>query len=458
MESTKSRDHIFISYATEDWPFVEWLALRLTAEGYRIWCDRFKLLGGESYPRDIDDAMKNGTFRVVAVLSRNSLKKPNPVKERTLALNLAKERGENFVIPINLDGLSATDIDWMFSDITYVPFFLSWAEGLAQLLENLEKSGAPKEVKNGRSAAARWFDTKGLIVEREERLWSNVAQITELPTDIHRYEIEDDLSAVERLEMLRIWPHSREDKIFWSFDAPPGELFAKYRIGERGKITDWQTARSGDIDVKNLGTRVLNDSLKSQCLARGLRLTPDNSLCYFPDGLLRSNRLTFVGYDNERSWVRAVGIRNFKTLTGRESCRYHLAPAIRVWLGHELGNLVQLRVRLHLTTTQGVPLDEKSALRRRKKLCRNWWNYEWLSRTLAIFQFLTGEELELRIGKSNSQRLVISKWPISTPIGRSLDEEQIEQQPLVEVGDEVEETVVELDELEADGSEVVDDE
>lgn len=452
------RDHLFISYATEDWPFVEWLALRLTAEGYKVWCDRLKLLGGESYPKDIDDAIKDGTFRFLAVLSRNSIKKPNPVKERTLALNLAKERGQNFVIPINLDGLSSTDIDWMFSDITYLPFFLSWAEGLAQLLENLEKSGAPKDFKNGRSAAASWFDTKGLIIRRDERLWSNVARITELPTDIYRYEIEDDLSAAEKLETLRIWPHSREDKIYWSFDAPPGELFAKYRVRERGKIADWETARGLDIDVRNTAVRVLNDSLKSQCLARGLKLTPDSSLCYFPDGLLQSNRLTFVGYDNECSWVKVVGIRNFKTLTGKESCRYHLAPAVRVWLGHELGNLVQLRVRLHLTTTQGVPLDEKGALRRRKKLCRNWWNYEWAVRTLAIFQFLAGDGSELQIGKSNSQRLVISKWPISVPIGWSLDESQIEQKKLVETGEELEETVVELDEFEADESEVAEDE
>src|SRR5207244_4953089 len=42
------RNHLFVSYATEDWSFVEWLVLRLTAEGYNVWCDRIKLLGGES--------------------------------------------------------------------------------------------------------------------------------------------------------------------------------------------------------------------------------------------------------------------------------------------------------------------------------------------------------------------------------------------------------------------------
>ena len=72
------------------------------------------------------------------MLSRHSIKKPNPLKERTLALNMAKERKENFVVPLNLDGISPTDLDWMVSDLTFISLHLSWAEGLGQLLKMLE--------------------------------------------------------------------------------------------------------------------------------------------------------------------------------------------------------------------------------------------------------------------------------------------------------------------------------
>lgn len=65
MNRCDMRDHLFLSYATEDWPLAEWLTRRLTAEGYRVWCDRFKLLGGESYPKDIDMALEHETFRRV---------------------------------------------------------------------------------------------------------------------------------------------------------------------------------------------------------------------------------------------------------------------------------------------------------------------------------------------------------------------------------------------------------
>src|ERR1051325_8753309 len=91
-----ARTHLFISYAIEDQALARWLTLKLTAEGYLVWCDQFKLLGGESYPKDIDHALKEQTFRVLALLSRSSLHKPNPRKERTLALNIARERNCEF--------------------------------------------------------------------------------------------------------------------------------------------------------------------------------------------------------------------------------------------------------------------------------------------------------------------------------------------------------------------------
>jgi len=39
MAEATQRDHLFISYATEDGALAEWLTLKLTAAGYRVWCD-----------------------------------------------------------------------------------------------------------------------------------------------------------------------------------------------------------------------------------------------------------------------------------------------------------------------------------------------------------------------------------------------------------------------------------
>ena len=139
-------EHLLINYATEDWALAEWLTRKLTAEGYRVWCDRFMLLGGESYPREIDEAIKNRTFRMLSLLSRASLTKPNPLKERTLALNIARERGIDFVIPLNVDGLRPTELDWMSSDLTFIPFSHGWAAGLRQLLAKLRSIDTPRSL------------------------------------------------------------------------------------------------------------------------------------------------------------------------------------------------------------------------------------------------------------------------------------------------------------------------
>jgi hypothetical protein len=210
--------------------------------------------------------------------------------------------------------------------------------------------------------------------------------------------------------------------VYWAFEFPPLKFDQKYKFKERGRIEDWPSAKSKDISIRQVAVVLLNECLKSLCLARGLKITKDENLCYFPDGLLDRNRLSFKTYDDSRTWVRTVGVRNFRKLTGTESCRYHLAPSLRVWLDHELGNLIHLQVRLFLTTLDEKPLEEKPALSRRKSICRAWWNYEWLSRVIAIFQFLSDDAPMIQIGKEKDQKIVISKRPISAAIGWGLDE------------------------------------
>src|SRR3990172_7043575 len=147
-------DHLFISYATEDFALAEWLTLKLTAAGYKVWCDRFQLLGGERFPRDIDRAIKNDTFRLLALISKASIDKENPTKERTLALSIGRERKVDFLIPLKVEPLSATDLNWMISDITYIPFDQGWAPGLAQLFKKLDNISAPKLLTDGLNIAA----------------------------------------------------------------------------------------------------------------------------------------------------------------------------------------------------------------------------------------------------------------------------------------------------------------
>lgn len=184
---SEAPDHLFISYATENGDLAEWLTVKLTAEGYAVWCDRTKLLGGESYPADIDHAIKVRTFRLLALLSRASVAKPNPVKERTLALNLARERRTDFLIPLNVDGLRSTELDWMTSDLTFIAFAESWAAGFEQLLKKLRSINAPRPLATkGAEAVSDWYLQRDQPDLRRERLISNRLRFTAVPETVYR--------------------------------------------------------------------------------------------------------------------------------------------------------------------------------------------------------------------------------------------------------------------------------
>jgi hypothetical protein len=67
----------------------------------------------------------------------------------------------------------------------------------------------------------------------------------------------------------------------------------------------------------------------------------------------------------------------------------------------------------------GSPLDPAKAFRRRKRICRDWWNYEWLSRLTAVTHWLADgrESLELIAGPTGS--FVLSGQPLQlvSPVG-----------------------------------------
>jgi len=151
---------------------------------------RGKAPRGESYPIDIDRAVKDQTFRVVALLSRASLAKPNPVKERTLALSIARQRKINFLVPLNVDGLKADELDWMTSDRAFIPFRHNWAEGFSRLLKRLNSIRCPRPLASrGAQLVSDWIAVRDAPYCRNEVLTSNLLQFTSIPDSIWRVEL-----------------------------------------------------------------------------------------------------------------------------------------------------------------------------------------------------------------------------------------------------------------------------
>lgn len=406
------REHLFISYASEDGSLAEWLTLRLTAEGYKVWCDRFELLGGESYPKDIDAAIKERTFRMLALLSRHSLRKPNPVKERILALNIAKERKIDFLIPLNVDGLRASELDWMTSDLTFIPLQESWASGVAQLLKKLNRIEAPRTLVAGRKAVRDWFSANSTAAHRPETVWTNALEILELPPTLLRVTVPR--SSGEPL--LDGWPHRPDGPgTAWSFVPPPRRDASVSQV-------NWKDARPAER-LADVATDLIRQHIVQHCTTKGMALTPNGRDLYFPPGLLPNDRLTFRQYTGRKTYVAAVGQRAFRLANGaRELSRYHLSAVFRPKLRQLTNPAVLIQMRVHLTTLHGQPLDTARAVRRRKAICRSWWNHQWLARLIAVTTWMAGGGNNIELASTPTGRLLLSatSLKLAAPVG--LDE------------------------------------
>jgi hypothetical protein len=410
---TPKGEHLFISYAWEDGALAEWLSLKLTALGYRVWCDRFKLLGGESYPRDIDAAIKDSTFRLLALLSKSSLAKPNPVKERTLALHIGNERKIDFLIPLNVDGLRPTELDWMTSDLTFIPF-QSWSEGLSQLLKKLAQIGTPKPLTEGNAEAIRASLPPAVTITAREDLISNWFQFDRVPEEIQLLTVNKSLPR----RLLGRWAFSEiRPTLVAAFDFPPDDILDEFEVVEMRGLRWADVEQIEGISAANLATTLVRKSLEVALRSSGLKYS--NGTIYFPSGLLEKDRLSYRSEDGRPRSVLISGQR--KSSTGQ--FRYHLAPSFVV--RREDGLFVaRLVIRLHLTdSTRGVPLRPRTILARRKKIGKSWWNDQWLSRQQAICSFLRGSHEVLAVGREEARTVALRLSPLRGSVEIRINEQ-----------------------------------
>lgn len=423
------RDHLFISYASEDGAFAEWLALRLTAEGYKVWIDRFKLLGGESYPEDIDHAIKERTFRLLALLSRNSIHKPKPRKERTIALNLQEARGGELLIPLNVDGLDATELDWLTSDITYVPFFRSWAAGLTQLFEKLDEVDAPKGAADRREIAASAYLPDDVLSDEPEPLYANLLCFEQIPQILACYRSrrrlsDDELNAIANEWAFWAEPTRTGRRRYFCFTKPPGQIDGVGHLS-------WDSLHAGKWRESGsfLGKypeHILKPLLRRAILhhlrRKGLKPRADDPTeLYFPLGLVPNNFLSFRMPDGRPARRKVVGERTFP---GKgDKYRYHQTVTVDVLRSLEPQFVVKFRIRPHITDLDGERLGSRSTAARRTHLTKDWRNDQWVERHLGICAFMSDENGKIVIGEEDP--IVVDGSLVEFEAPRGINEEAI---------------------------------
>ena len=418
-DSTK-RDHLFISSVDADGAFADWLTRKLTAEGYLVWSERFQLLGGETYPNDIDDAIKNRTFRFLGLYSQTSLTHQEVMRQRSLALNVRSERNQDFLIPLNVDNVDLAQLDHVTKTLKFIPFQYNWAEGLKQLLEKLESIDCPRSLPNGKRIAAEAFLKNDVRLDEKETLFSNCLRIQQIPQVIYRFKVPRQMSEKE-LDKLRFeWSYREVDPYtFLSLHKPPISASKEYGLIEKGGAlwVDPKVEKIHGIWIPNLVSELIQKALIVKCYQKGLQYCPTTKLLYFPSDLVSNNRLNFTRPDSgSETYAAASGKR--KHQSGSEYL-YFLAPVFSVRQDLFDDFTILIRIRVRLSDTKGQPFsDKRMIVSRRKHLCKNWWNKDWFNRTLAVSQFLADGD-KITIGESEEAQIIIDATPfcMNAPVG-----------------------------------------
>ncbi len=424
LQMNQERDHIFISYATEQSDMCDWLARKLASEGYAVWYDRLKLLGGEDWPSDIDKAIKERTFRMLALLSRESVVKPNPKGEWLTARAVGRELEiDDFLISLNADGLTALDIPWNLQTINYIPLHLNWANGLEQLLKKLESIDAPRALPEGRQLAIRSTSLNAVVSEEPELLMSNCFRIRQLPHFVRKYRANRRISRHEQWKIQQEWACWHLDsRHFLAFHEPPEELAEKLALRSISEVNVHEADAVEGIPIRSVVVNLLYRSLEQLMKSKGLKRSERTREWYLPDGLLQGNRVSYRGIDGKGNWFLGVGERTYTTGGSGEMYRYHISPSFSHDRVGVLPNHLTLRIRIYLTDSDGRQLAPRKSLSRRKHLCKWWFNHQWSARILGMMQFLADDSQMLRCGSTTEQQVIIDSMPITAISDKSLDD------------------------------------
>lgn len=384
--SAPVKDLIFISYGYEDEVFARWLARKLAFYGYGVWIDQLEILGGESWVDEVDEALKERSFRVLAVLSKDSLKKPNPKKERTLALQLEKKWGmKDFLITLNLDG---TEADWTLSDISWMPFYEGWNHGLRRVLKKLEALDAPK-IHEGNPAIAGLSlnQNESLLRNEPESVYSNWLTFSKLPETLLVYEIggidKDDFSE---------WPGFFLGKGAYAVLTPPP---ADIATSVRKLDESYPWAKVSYVRENPIGTvitKILNKVVWRWFENAGCCYLGSQKLHHLPARFRDEDILRFVDVNGKKTYLRHRGTIHVKKPVGpAETINHYPAVKSRVRQVDNSTFVLQLVPAVALYDGQQKPIKGNKIGPRRKKVTKMWNNGKWRKRFLAFAQILVAE-------------------------------------------------------------------
>jgi hypothetical protein len=414
---------LFISHANpEDNEFTRWLALRLANEGYPVWCDLTKLLGGEDFWEEIEFAIRNRTAKFLFVISRASNHREGPLKELAVATKVKKQIS-NFIIPLRSDAIPFDEFNIELNRSIAIDFADGWMAGLIQLLQLLQRDGVQRSPNFSPDAVTQWWrshfgEFEGLE-DKTDFYSSNVVAST-LPNRIYRHRLDGwlpkkfDVSNFEH-------PVSGYGNTLTSF-ATSSDL-AKSVAETDYKIINSEELRVADYLAKgvfrqvepqiahNIVVRLLRWGFNAFLVSKGLvpyAMSRGKYCFWFPQRFLPDEKIRFTTAHGSKSWRAMIGYKSLRAQDGAiKSQRFwHFAiegiPIVEQFVGFAIMPHV-------IFTENGEPYaSDRRQHRARRSQCKTWFNNDWFDRIIATLSFLSDEEQTLPVRLAKNTTISIS--------------------------------------------------
>lgn len=410
-----ARDTLIVDHLECDHAFATWLSRRLELAGHRVWCHGIAPLVGEDAHDTIGQLIATRALRYLPVLSAQSVKDRN-LLDRCARATSASELKTLPCIATEVEDAALGD---QLRRTEPARFDTSWAEGLRKLSQALEASGVRPNGKEASHVVTSLLSRGPVVVKDEpEAVYANVFAAA-VPQAIYVFELSEDVSDVKIEELRRTWAFERvHGRTLLAFERPPGSIDLPLldRIPNQYawmRIPDMHGRSSVGV-VERLTRR----TLEVACGRAGLAWCGERKEYHVPP--TETGRYGFRHVNGERRNVSLAGYRD------RNRLSYQLAPRFFVRADDDSQVWVTLRIYIRLVGEDGALVPSASITKRRKKVTRQWWNKDWLARTLAMMQRISQGEATIGVGQG-AERVSVDTVPVRLACPLAIDAQAMDE-------------------------------
>lgn len=444
-----------------------WLAPRLEAQGYKVFADIRSLETGDRWRREITQTLQDKAVKMLLCCRDATLGKQGVQEEIGIAEDLLKSlRDPRFIMPLRLAPFKKV---FGIGELQYTNFENRWADGLAELLDDLESQNVPR----GQAAISPNWENyrkrRGVKIEdRPETLISNWLRVAALPEALGYFQPTGAINHQVLYQACRdarlpAEPYLRGFFSFCTLDEVNREYSGIGKFEVRAQISLAEFLENGFADLairsgeaRKLIMSMLRRAWEQWCLERGLLRYEWSSLSGFhvTDKQIALGKKVAWGTQGEGK--RLSVLRN---IAQKKIWQYGVSATPALWpfphfklkarvLFSQAEDVKATRAATDRTqglfqegvlSKAGDVIDDKDTQHRaRRSVCKGWRNKQWHGRLRAFIELLTGDSpiIHLALGDKARARLDAMPMFFTSPVATVLpddladEDEEVDDQTL----------------------------